>query len=225
MWVDMIIRIILNNFFKKYYMNKKIIHLITHKLPIVSVIILILAYVYLSIPENYTLQIGGMAVATTTPLPKNTPWVYKYRWVFVAVPILIIFFIIYIQLTLSGISRLTMWDFGKDFFSEFKIQVNNAIKSDPPYVESADPKNFKYSNLQALPSDAPPDIKKLFNILQLTSDPSSGLYKESQYFCGTHRACSCCADPKYTAFFKGMVSKCAAINASDKTIAETKPKE
>lgn len=220
MWVDMIIRIILNNFFKKYYMNKKITHLITHKLPIVSVIILILSYAYLSIPENYTLQIGGMAVATTTPLPKNTPWVYKYRYVLIAIPILIIFYIIYLKHTISLVSNLTVWDFGKDFFYQFQVQANNAIAAQ--LVETPSASSFSYKKVDPSAVSDRPDIKKLFNMIQLTGDPKGGLYTQAQYFCGTQRACSCCADPKYSTFFTNMKSKCISINATDKTIAQTK---
>ena len=61
-------------------MNKKLTHLITNKLPIITLLILILSYAYLSIPNNYVLQVGGMVVANTFPLPKNVPWKYKYRY-------------------------------------------------------------------------------------------------------------------------------------------------
>lgn len=212
---DMIIRIILNNFFKKYYMNKKIVHLLTHKLPIVTVIILILSYVYLSIPENYTLQVGGVPIATTIPLPSNTPWKYKYRWLLVGIPILLLANIIFSALKVSNVSKLTVWDLGKDFFYQFQKQVGNAVTTGA--VESGNAANFKYTKIDPT-ATSDPNIIKLFNMIQLSGDPKSTYYGKSQYFCNSFRPCSCCGIPEYTTFFTNMKQNCNTINSTDKTM-------
>jgi len=142
----MIIRIILNNFFKKYNMNKKTIHILTHKLPIISIIILILAYAYLNIPENYVLQLGGSVPGKNLiPLPNNTPWKYKYRWVLVAMPFLIIIITIYAAIKSQKLKSLTLWDLGGDFFYQFQKQVNNAVKSGS--VESIKATSFSWKEV------------------------------------------------------------------------------
>jgi hypothetical protein len=196
-------------------MNKKIVHLLTNKLPVISIIILILAYAYLSIPDNYTLQIGGVPIATTVPLPTNTPWKYKYRWVLVGIPILLIINIIYSSMKVSSISQISVFDVGKDFFYQFQKQVGIAVTNGS--VESSAASSFKYTAIDPT-AVADPDTKKLFNMIQLSGDPKSSYYKKAQYFCNSFRPCSCCGLTGYTTFFNNMVDKCNTINSTDKTM-------
>ncbi len=182
-------------------MNKKITLLLTDKLPIVSLIILILAYIYLSIPDNYALQVGGVVVANTFKLPENTPWKYKYRWLLISVPFLLIFSIIYSRVVRSNIASLTIWDQGKDFFSQFQREINNAVTGGQ--VQSADAKNFNYLKLDLNEElkTSNPNTYKLFNVIMQTANPNNSLYQSAQYFCSTTRPCSCCDFPKYKTFF------------------------
>ena len=195
-------------------MNKKIVHLLTTKLPIVSVIILLLAYAYLSIPDNCVLQVGGVDIANTYKLPNNTPWKYKYRWVFVLIPILIILHLIYSVYYYFHIRSLSSWDMGKDFFAQFQNQVKNAISTGavPSPSKSND---FSYTNVPDPSTTDDPDLKKLFNIIQLTGNPRSGLYTQAQYFCGSFRPCSCCEEPGFKEYFasSGMIEQCANVKA------------
>jgi len=201
--VDMIIRIILNNFFKNYYMNKKLTHLITNKLPIITLLILILSYAYLSIPNNYVLQVGGMVVANTFPLPKNVPWKYKYRYLLLAIPIMLLIYFITTVVFYNSYSKMSIWDMGKEFFYEFQQQIKNAVQQGA--VEDGTAKSFNYKKIKI--EEAPDaNIKKLFNIITLAGDPSSQLSKESQYFCATYRPCGCCEMPAYKTFF--TTNKC-----------------
>ena len=193
-------------------MNKKIVHLLATKLPIVSVIILILAYAYLSIPDNCVLQVGGVDVANTFKLPKNTPWKYKYRWVFVLIPVLIILHLIYSVYYYFHVKSLTIWDLGKDFFAQFQTQVSLAISTGvvPSPSKSND---FSYENIPEPSTTNDPNIKKLINIIQLSGSPGSGLYKEAQYFCASFRPCSCCEEPGFQEYFapSGMVAQCKNV--------------
>ena len=109
-------------------MNKKLIHLITTKLPIVTLLILILSYAYLSIPNNYAIQVGGVTVANTFPLPKNVPWKYKYRYLLVAIPIMLIIYFINTMSFYNNVSKMTTWNMGKEFFYEFQQQIKNAVQ-------------------------------------------------------------------------------------------------
>ena len=182
-------------------MNKKTIHILTDKLPIVSLIILILAYVYLSIPDNYVLQIGGTVVANTFKLPENIPWKYKYRWLLIGIPIFLIFSIIFSNVSRSKIASLTIWDQGKDFFNQFQKEINVAVTNGQ--IESADKKNLHYSKLD-LTEDLKktyPSTYKLFNVIMQAANPNNSLYQSAQYFCTTTRPCSCCDFPKYKSFF------------------------
>jgi hypothetical protein len=184
-------------------MNKKLIHLITTKLPIVTLLILILSYAYLSIPNNYALQVGGMTVANTFPLPKNVPWKYKYRYLLLAIPIMLLIYFISTVLFYNKVTKMTTWDMGKEFFYEFQQQVKNAVQQGA--VEDANAKSFNYKKIKI--EDAPDaNIKKLFNIITLAGDPSSQLSKESQYFCSTYRPCGCCEMDAYKKYFK--TNKC-----------------
>lgn len=197
-------------------MNKKIVHLLTNKLPIVSVIILLLAYVYLSIPDNYVLQVGGVALANTYKLPKSIPFKYKYRWVFVLVPVLVLIHLIYSIYFVTHLSSLTMWDAGKDFFQQFQLQANAALKA--LQVSTDDPTAANKLNYESLdPSDplvkGNPDILKLYNFIQLSGDPRSSLYTATQYFCNSFRPCSCCDEPGYTEFFTTSAPTCADVKS------------
>jgi len=199
----MIIRIILNNFFKNYYMNKKLIHLITTKLPIVTLLILILSYAYLSIPNNYAIQVGGMTVANTFSLPKNVPWKYKYRYLLLAIPIMLIVYIIIGINFRSKIIAINTWKNGQEFFSQFYNTVIDAVTAGD--VTGGESATFYYEELKDKETSTP-EIAKLFNFIQLTGNPFGNLYKESQYFCNTYRPCSCCDLPGYQKFFK--TNKC-----------------
>lgn len=206
---DMIIRIILNNFFKNYYMNKKLIHLLTNKLPVISVIILILAYIYISIPDNYVVQLGG---SNKLALPKHTPFLYKFRWALVIVPILIFIHLIYsIYYTKVYMPSLSIWDLGKDFFKQFQVQMNKAVALSGGVAESVSGKtpsasvaqmfNYKTVNTNSKEAKSDIDLWRLYNMIQLTGDPLSSGYNGAQYFCNAFRPCDCCSEPGYVKWF------------------------
>lgn len=194
-------------------MNKKLIHLLTTKLPILSVIILILAYVYLSIPETYLLQLGGVDNVKKFSLPKNVPFVYKFRWMLVIIPILILGHLIYsVYFTQVLIPSTTVWDIGKDFFYQFQIELNKHIALNQVELTpsgSGAITQFSYKNIPdsitygGPQGDSAPDknLWKFYNIIQITGDPRSIGYTTAQYFCNSIRPCSCCNEPGYIQYF------------------------
>jgi len=192
----MIIGIILNNFFKKYYMNKKFIHILNNKLPVIFITILGLIYVYLNIPDDYTIQLGGAIPEGSMSLPKNTPFLYRYRWLFVAIPFLIIGVIIN-SLVYSQRVEISLWDSANAFLYNFAKQ--NKI---------ANEKKMKIT-LQTVPGDLTddPELLKYINMIKLTIFDKSGLYPYAQFFCSAYRPCSCCLEPEFKKWIDKSGSK------------------
>jgi len=119
-----------------------------------------------------------------------------------------------------------MWDLGKDFFSQFQIQLDKAVKKTQP--DSITPSSTAYSlfNYKTVDTSAQEakddvDIKKLYNIIQLTGDPKSSGYVNAQYFCNAFRPCSCCKEPGYAEWFTtpsyDMKGFCANLSNPVKT--------
>jgi hypothetical protein len=182
-------------------MNKKTINLLTDKLPIVSVIILILIYIYLSIPDNFVLQLGGAPVLA---LPKKTPAMYKFRWVFIIIPVLLLMHLIYsIYYTRIYIPSLPMWNIGIDFFGNFQKQFQKLIALKKGLTPSISNLTFNYKNisLDAKEAKNDPDIYKLYNSILLNGDPLSTGYTSTQYFCRAFRPCTCCKEKGYVEWF------------------------
>ena len=190
-------------------MNKKLIHLITNKLPVISVIILILAYIYISIPDNYVVQFGG---ANNLALPKRTPFIYKFRWVLVMLPILLFIHLIYsIYFTKVYAPSLTVWDLGKDFLKQFQVQMTKAVALRGGVADSVSGKtekasvaqmfNYKKIDTNSKEAKSDSDIWRLYNFIQLTADPLSAGYSGAQYFCNAYRPCDCCSEPGYIQWF------------------------
>lgn len=191
---DMIIWIILINFFKKYYMNKKLQSLLLEKFSIISVIILILIYIYISIPNELLMQKGG---AKTFKMPPNVPILYKYRFVFVFLPFLLLgllaYYAYYTHVTIPSAS---LWTIGLDFFSRFQEQYINLVENDKSYKGNKLP-SYKSKD----PDTTDDNMLKFFNIIRLAGDPLSGLYIPAQYFCNVARPCGCCNNNNYLKHF------------------------
>ena len=182
-------------------MNKKTIHLLTNKLPIVSVIILILIYAYLSIPDNFVIQLGGAPVLA---LPRKTPAMYKFRWAFIIVPVLILLHLIYsIYFTQFYLPSLSMWDIGIDFFGNFQKNLQKLIALKGGLTPSISPITYNYKKVKLTAKEATddPDIFKLYNSILLNGDPLSVGYLSSQYFCNAFRPCTCCNEKGYVDWF------------------------
>ena len=171
-------------------MNKKLVNILTNKLPIIACVILILMYTYLCIPDNYIIQLGGAKNAI--PMPKNVPFKYKYRWLFVVIPILILIHLIYSIYYFYHIKSLTTWDIARDFFSQFQGQANIASKKGM---------KLDYTNGDTIDPAVEPDLARFVNFLKLAGDPRAGLYNFSQYFCNSFRPCSCCHDDNFLQYF------------------------
>jgi hypothetical protein len=175
-------------------MNKKIQSLLLEKFTIITVIILVLVYIYISIPNDILMQKGG---APTFKMPPNTPMLYKYRFAFIALPFLLLglaaYYAYYAHVTLPS---LTVWDLGHDFFANFQKQyialvANGGITADSPPTYASD-----------IPEGvADKDQLAFYNTIQISADPLSGLYTKAQYFCGAARPCGCCTDNKYLKYF------------------------
>jgi len=184
-------------------MNKNLKNTIIHKFPIISILILILIYIYLNFPNNINSilqpqQKGGVPLFE---LPPYTPMLYKYRFGFVVLPILLILLIIYyIYYINQVVKKYTVWDLGLDFFSNFQKQYNDIVKL------NGDPEDYKQLNN---PNNTK-DQKAYYNILAITADPLGGLYTKAQYFCNAARPCNCCLDNNYTKYFFNCAdaSKC-----------------
>ena len=189
----MIIEIILINFFKKYYMNKNLKNTLITNFPVISIIILGLIYFYLNAPDNTLEQKGGGE--KTFAYPPNTPFLYKYRFAFVALPFLLLLLIAYYAyFTYVTVATLTPWNFGHDFFSNFQKQHAIATK------KKITPIDYTYSVSEDM-KEKQPELAKFFNMIQLTGNPLSGLYIKGQYFCSVARPCNCCLDSNYRKYF------------------------
>jgi len=178
-------------------MNKKLIKSITDNLPIIGCVILILTYLYLCIPEDYTIQLGG-ADPDAVPLPKNTPFIFTYRWLFVAIPILIIIHLIYSIYYFYTIKSLTTWDLARDFFKNYQAQTVVAISPSVGLNPIVDGYRMDGSGIDPVQQ---PELYKYVNFTQLAGNPRSGIYHYAQYFCNAYRPCSCCHDANYRAYF------------------------
>jgi hypothetical protein len=175
-------------------MNKKLQNLLLEKFSIISVIILVLVYIYISIPNDILAQKGG---ATTFKMPPNVPMLYKYRFVFVALPFLLVgliaFYAYYYYVTLPSV---TFWDLGSGFFSSFQKQFSKLVSTSKAYKDRQLP-NYK----SGTPDGADNDMSKFFNIIRYAGDPLGGLNLPATYFCSVARPCGCCNDNDYLKYF------------------------
>jgi len=214
----MIIEIILINFFKKYYMNKKLKNTIINNYPIISIIILGLIYLYLEYPNNILVQSGG-AKEKTWSLPSNIPFMYKYKYALISVPFLLVALIIYhAYFDRVVLKQTSIWDLGHDFFSNFQKQYFVAVSNPAIGVDNI---KFDYLVPEQLKKNEP-DLAKFFNMIQVTADYRSGGYIKAQYFCNSTRPCNCCLDDAYVKYFFGCSS--AARCTDPRYIATCKPK-
>ena len=178
-------------------MNKKFIHILNNKLPVIFITILGLIYVYLNIPDDYSIQLGGAVPEGNIALPKNTPFLYRYRWLFVAMPFLIIGIIIN-SLVYSQKTEISLWDSGNAFLYNFAKQNEIAKKE-----------KMKKITLQSVPGEmtSDPEMLKYINMVKLTKFDKSGLYPFAQFFCSAYRPCSCCLEPAFKAWIDKSGSK------------------
>jgi hypothetical protein len=177
-------------------MNKKIKNTIINYYSIISIIVLGIIYLYLELPNNILVQKGGGD--KNWDYPPNIPYMYKYRYGLVSIPILLIGLIGYYAYYYHVvISQLSVWDLGYDFFSKFQSQYLLAIKDPNIGIEQI---NYQYSIPPEM-KKAQPDLYKFFNMIQLSGDSKSGLYVKAQYFCNSTRPCSCCLDDNYVRHF------------------------
>jgi hypothetical protein len=179
-------------------MNKNLKNTIINNYPIISIIILGLIYLYLELPNNILKQTGGGEKTWT--YPPNTPSLYKYRFAFVTLPILLIILIIYYAYyTYAIVPTVSVWDLGLEFFANFQKQFKIAVEN-PAIGKSSI--NYKFEITDKM-KKSEPELAKFFNMIQLTNNPLSTLYVKAQYFCNTTRPCSCCLDDNYTTYFFG----------------------
>jgi hypothetical protein len=147
-------------------MNKNFKNTIINYYPLISIILLGLIYLYLELPENILVQTGG--ADKTWDYPPNIPIMYKYRYGFVSIPILLIGVICYYGYYYHiVIPQTTIWDLGHDFFSKFQEQFLLVLKD--PNVKKTDI-NYKFEVPPGLKNKSP-DLYKFFNMIQLSGDP------------------------------------------------------
>lgn len=177
-------------------MNKKLKNTIINYFPIISIILLGLIYLYLELPENILVQTGG--ANKTWDYPPNIPYMYKYRYGFISIPILLIGVIgYYAYYHYVVLPRTNIWDLGLDFFSKFQEQYLIAVKDKSIGITKI---NYQFPIPEEM-KNAQPDLYDFFNMIQLSGDPKSGLYIKAQYFCNSSRPCNCCLDDNYTKYF------------------------
>lgn len=178
-------------------MNKNLKNTIITNFPILSIIILGLIYLYLELPENVLEQRGG---EKTFNYPSNIPFMYKYRFAFVAFPILLFFAAMYYAyFTHVTLANYNVWDLGLDFFANFQKQYKIAVS------QELTPIDYTYDVNDAMKSTQP-DLAKFFNMIQLTGNPLSAMYIKGQYFCNSIRPCNCCLEDGYVSYFFGCPS-------------------
>ena len=122
----------------------------------------------MSLPDNITIQSGGM-----TP-SECIPFSYKYRYVFYTVPIVLIIFIVMYKKKCDEINAMTYEEYGKIFFSKF----------------------VKYYNGNKDGSLSKTDQDLYDNVLK-NAAPNGPVAEDSLQFCNLVAPCSCCDVPGY----------------------------
>ena len=152
-------------------MNKKIYNIISILLLIV---ILIISYVYMNLPENFRLQLGGVEPGKIPIPPECLPFMYKYRYIFYIAPIFLLLLIILYGIRDMQNSSLTYSDFGKIMLSKFKNDTEAKNKN----------------------TISPEDLEIYNRFLEYTGHGKQ-FGANSQLFCFINSPCSCCDVPGY----------------------------
>jgi hypothetical protein len=112
-------------------MNRK---LFSNKVIFLLIVILGMAYVYLNLPNNINIQMGG---ASGVPIPPECiPFTYKFRYLIYFGMVFAIVFAIFMGLSVSKINNMTYSSYikkGLDQFASDTINMkNNTLKTSDP---------------------------------------------------------------------------------------------
>ena len=139
---------------------------------ILLLVILGLSYIYMSMPNNYMIQMGG----DSPPIPPECiPFTYKFRYLFyfffIFLIIVIVRFFIYFQYA----SKYSYSDFIKMFLNMYAADTNA--------ISNKTISDYEQNNYNSM-------------ITALTQ--GTGQYaKYASAFCNTISPCSCCSEPGY----------------------------
>ena len=153
-------------------MNKNIYSIISILL---LAVILITSYVYLNLPENFKLQLGGVEPGKIPIPPECIPFFYKFRYIWYIIPIFLLSFIIMYGF-INQSNKLTYSDYGKIFLSEFSSDYEKYKSDDIPLTD--------------------PGRKVFESFIEYTKDRKQ--YSDDvDLFCFINSPCSCCNVPGY----------------------------
>lgn len=155
-------------------MNKKEDRKISSNLSIILLIIILgLSYLYMNLPDNFNIQMGG--ASGPPPVPAEClPFRYKFRYLFYFFLIFMIFLTIKEYMVYEQYSKYTYTNYMTTFLQLYATNTE-AIKN-----KTISPKD----------KEAYYDLIKVF----------SGLNQYSKYgeaFCGIASPCNCCNEPGY----------------------------
>ena len=100
-----------------------------YKLSILLIVILFLAYVFMSLPEDFRLQFGGQDKIKIPP--ECVPFVYKFRYVIYMLPLLLLLFNVYYGSFAIKAANFKYEDFGKIFLTGFAEKTLNYATLEP----------------------------------------------------------------------------------------------
>ena len=122
----------------------------------------------MSLPDNLTIQGGGMTPAECIPFS------YKYRYVFYILPIILVIFIYIYKKKCDEINEMTYEDYGKIFFPKFITYYNG--NKDASLGE---------------------EDQKLYDNLLTNTGTNGMISDQAREFCNLLAPCSCCEVPGY----------------------------
>jgi hypothetical protein len=139
---------------------------------ILLLIILGLSYVYMNLPNNYVIQIGG----AEPPIPPECiPITYKFRYIFYFFLLFMILVVVRFYIYYRSASQYSFSDFMQKFFNLYG-ENTNGIKNKT--ITTTDKSNYD-------------------TMLSALTEGSGQYAKYASAFCNTVSPCSCCNEPGY----------------------------
>ena len=149
---------------RKYLINKFIVF---------SIILLFCIYIFMSLPNDINLQIGGASAAPAAPkIPKEClPFTFVYQWIFYIIFLSLLFMVIYLGIFNYRASKFTFADIGKLFLE-------------------------RYTDITAHHDDSPavltPSQINAYDTFNANNKPNNKYYPMSSLLCNVYKPCTCC---------------------------------
>ena len=141
------------------------------------ILILVLSYIYINLPNDFNIQLGGSGKPSLPPT--CLPMMYRYRFIIYIIPIILISLNIFYGLQTSKVASYTYADYGRIFLAGFAKQTN---------VIAGNPED---------PNDPAPNLQEVYDEVIDQSKPQKFLGTYVDSFCTTLAPISCCNVPGY----------------------------